>query len=541
MDSVSCFLDSKNNITWFKGDSKEVKACETLHYALNYLITLNELYDITVYTPLNDSGEKIIHDLMMAGCVVLAKSNRIPKFVDDLHGKKKMMVYNATKKNISDMAVSWQGKGIIHLINSVNICEYAPDSADDVRFCVEWFKLHCGGADKVSGAAYAFDAFKKTVDFSSFPTLPEDLYNTLSAGIVGGWNYINPVYEGKVVENITVLDKNSMYADFLRHCYLPFGLPVNSPVINTDSELLDYIHELPRDKFVFIDADIKLFSLKPGCYPFITDTRTHLFPPNKYLSDTGVVNPFDKDSTPEYMPIEVVLTAPEYKLMAECYDYELTKVNQVITFNAAADMFKRYIDTFYAEKAAAADSPAARYCAKKCLTSVLGKFCKPLQFEVTLYSIDRDNPDSLTSEIVYQPTKGSYLPVYVAAVSLARVDIIRDAISCGAGFCYSDTDSLHITGEVPEDLPISNDLGCFKIESEASRAIYIKRKAYILQLEVSGEYKIKIAGMQGATAEWLNNQLTGGNIGLSELRAGFHFTAPDNHGELLEFTFHADI
>lgn len=552
-----CYLSTDFEVSDFSGG--ESKKFDDLHAALNYLIQLTAAADIVCYTLLNEIGETILHDMLSAGCEVYAKKDGIPKFFDDLDKIPRGMVYNATSKNISDIGIKWIKRGgKLHLINAVNICEYAPDSPEDVGNCLKWYRANCSPDYAVSGASYAFGVFRRMVNQSRFPALPDSIFETLQAGIVGGWNYVNKA--GEVVKNVTTLDKNSMYADFLRNSYLPYGLPVQVGSIETPEELMEYADNLPADKFSFIDFDACLLDLKEGAFPFLTDTRTHLFNPTKYLTSTAVVNKFmttgyvklpfaQTGLTPEeyeqrhnIKPVRFVLTVPEFNLMRECYTVHITAINAVLEFSADNTIFRDFVDNFYSLKAAANDDKCARYCAKKCLTSVLGKFCKNKQFEITLYRLPEGDQDGLQSEITYQATKGSYLPIYVATVSLARVAIINDAMRCGSeSFCYSDTDSLHITGATPDGLPVGAGLGEYKIEHKSSRAIYIKHKAYILQDAETGAYTVHVAGMQRATAAWLADGLKTGAIDLAEVKAGYNFDAPDNHGEILHFGFHADL
>ena len=42
----------------------------------------------------------------------------------------------------------------------------------------------------------------------------------------GGFTYLNPIYKEKDVENITVLDVNSLYPSVMYEKKLPFGEPI---------------------------------------------------------------------------------------------------------------------------------------------------------------------------------------------------------------------------------------------------------------------------------------------------------------------------
>ncbi|MGN1371248.1 MAG: DNA polymerase [Candidatus Coprovivens sp.] len=47
------------------------------------------------------------------------------------------------------------------------------------------------------------------------------LIKILDKVINGGFTYLNPIYKEKIVENINVLDVNSLYPSVMQYCKMP--------------------------------------------------------------------------------------------------------------------------------------------------------------------------------------------------------------------------------------------------------------------------------------------------------------------------------
>ena len=59
-----------------------------------------------------------------------------------------------------------------------------------------------------------------------FPTLDYKLDEDLRKSYKGGFTYLNPIYKEKDVENVTILDVNSLYPSVMYEKSLPFGEPI---------------------------------------------------------------------------------------------------------------------------------------------------------------------------------------------------------------------------------------------------------------------------------------------------------------------------
>lgn len=83
---------------------------------------------------------------------------------------------------------------------------------------------------KMTIGSNALTDFKNIISKSKFshlfPLLDYDIDKDLRKSYKGGFTYLNPIYKEKNVENITVLDVNSLYPSVMYEKQLPFGEPL---------------------------------------------------------------------------------------------------------------------------------------------------------------------------------------------------------------------------------------------------------------------------------------------------------------------------
>ena len=68
---------------------------------------------------------------------------------------------------------------------------------------------------------------------------------------------------------------------------------------------------------------------------------------------------------------------------------------------------------------------------------------------------------------------------------------------------YTDTDSAYVSGPLPSDLVSETELGKFKLEYIAKRAVFLGPKFYILELE-DGGLVVKVKGLNSAIRSTLS-------------------------------------
>ena len=124
----------------------------------------------------------------------------------------------------------------------------------------------------------------------------------------------------------------------------------------------------------------------------------------------------------------------------------------------------------------------------------------------------------------YEKTPG-YIPIGAAITSYARRFTIKAAQANyygpdNPGFCYSDTDSLHVSGIRPEDLRgieiDSKKYCCWKLESQWDEGYFTRQKTYIEHVThedgepVEPYLNIKCAGMPDRCKDLFKLSLDGG-------------------------------
>ena len=126
----------------------------------------------------------------------------------------------------------------------------------------------------------------------------------------------------------------------------------------------------------------------------------------------------------------------------------------------------------------------------------------------------KDCNDKLSFRTVEQPDSkiGGYIAVGAAITSYARNFTIRAAQKNYDNFCYSDTDSIHCTGDKKDAKGIKTDATafcCWKIESEFDSARFVRQKTYVEHTikddgdPVEPYFSIKAAGMPKASKDIL--------------------------------------
>lgn len=341
---------------------------------------------------------------------------------------------------------------------------------------------------KMTAASNALNSYKKMVgkkEFDAyFPKLDITIDNDCRHAYRGGWVYVNPAYQDKIVGSGRVYDVHSMYPSIMHDYPLPYGTP-----IYYDGK---YEHD---DLYpMFIECISCCFKLKEGHYPSIQLKGSTRFIETEYITETG-----DE-------PQLLYLTSVDHELLFFNYDvYNITYVCGY-KFRQKVGMFTQYIDYWYGIKQECDSNGNAglRQIAKLMLNSLYGKFgTNPLKGSKVPYY---DEVNDIVRYKRPQPeiTEPMYVPVAAFITAWARDKIIRAAVACGDKFAYADTDSVHIVGDIEPDIPIHDSaLGYFGLESAFERAKFHRAKCYIEEWH-DGEILIenkKCAGLPKAAKE----------------------------------------
>jgi len=316
-----------------------------------------------------------------------------------------------------------------------------------------------------------------------FPLLDRDLDDWIRRAYRGGWTYVNPKYQGKLL-NVegSVWDVNSMYPAVMRHSSYPIGEPV--ALAAGQLALKSHPHTIIG---ALIDAHIK-----PGRLPMIQVKGDARFDPVTYQLHAEAI---------EWYGTEI-----DWKLLHEQYDIEVHEWIGGFAFRGARGLFDRYIDKWMEVKATS--TGGMRTQAKFQLNNLWGRFAiNPLRAG-RLPSIDEAGVVryGLTPQEYDEP---AYTPVGVWTTSYARDRVIRAAQSFGDRFLAADTDSCHVIGTNPGTLEVHDTkLGAWKREAIFDQATYLRAKAYAERITEGDQQHVEahVAGLprillQGARVE----------------------------------------
>ena len=306
-----------------------------------------------------------------------------------------------------------------------------------------------------------------------FPKLDRDLDDWIRQAYRGGWTYVNPKYQGKILEGTgSVWDVNSMYPAVMRQSSYPIGPPVR--LAPGQQELEGYPHTIVG---ALLDA-----SIKPGRLPMIQVKRDARYNPVEYQI--------------EVRGIEWYGTEVDWRLLLEQYDVTIHEWIAGFAFRGIRGLFDRYIDKWMEVKEKS--EGGMRTQAKFQLNNLWGRFAiNPLRAG----RLPIIGPDGA---VKYEPTpqvydEPCYTPVGVWTTSYGRDRVIRAAQSFGERFLAADTDSTHVLGVDPGELEVHETrLGAWKCEAIFERATYLRAKAYaeqIVHADGTTEVEAHVAGL----------------------------------------------
>ena len=185
---------------------------------------------------------------------------------------------------------------------------------------------------KMTIGSNALIDFKNIISKSKFshlfPLLDYDIDKDLRKSYKGGFTYLNPIYKEKDVENITVLDVNSLYPSVMYEKQLPFG----EPLFFNGKYQDDKVYNL------YIQMITCSFNIKKNKIPTIQIKNNLNYRSNEYLETTnGEI-------------VCLVLTSIDLKLFLEQYDvFELEYVCGW-KFKSLKGIFTNYIDKWINRK-----------------------------------------------------------------------------------------------------------------------------------------------------------------------------------------------
>lgn len=330
--------------------------------------------------------------------------------------------------------------------------------------------LFTEGLTKITQGSNALWDYKEIIGKKNFkrwfPVLPPEIDAFCRKSYKGGATQVHKIFANQDIGCGITLDVNSMYPWAMYEMFLPFGEPIY------------YTGKYRQDKLypLYIQKLACSFELKEGYIPTIQLKHSGLFRGTDFLesSDGNIV--------------ELTLTSVDLKLFLDHYNVYNVSWISGYKFMQSKNMFKEYIDKWYAIKAQATKdgNKGLRQIAKDMMNSLSGKFgLRPeVQEKIPYYE------DKLKFKLGEVEQRDSiYVPVVSFITSYGRDKALRSAQKNYDRFIYMDTDSLHLVGtELPTNLDIdSTKLGWWDLERVWVRGYFIRAKTYIEEESVSRE------------------------------------------------------
>lgn len=330
--------------------------------------------------------------------------------------------------------------------------------------------LFAEGLTKITQGSNALWDYKEIIGKKNFkrwfPVLPSEIDAFCRKSYKGGATQVHKIFANQDIGCGITLDVNSMYPWAMYEMFLPFGEPIY------------YTGKYRQDKLypLYIQKLSCSFELKEGYIPTIQLKHSGLFRGTDFLesSDGNIV--------------ELTLTSVDLKLFLDHYNVYNVSWISGYKFMQSKNMFKEYIDKWYAIKAQATKdgNKGLRQIAKDMMNSLSGKFGLRSEVQEKIPYYD----EKLRFKLGEVEQRDSiYVPVVSFITSYGRDKALRSAQKNYDRFIYMDTDSLHLAGtELPTNLDIdSTKLGWWDLEKVWVRGYFIRAKTYIEEESVSRE------------------------------------------------------
>lgn len=338
---------------------------------------------------------------------------------------------------------------------------------------------------KMTAGANALYDFKQGFDKKQwerlFPILDYDA--EIRESYKGGFTYVNPKYQNKILGKGFVYDVNSIYPWIMYEKDLPFGMGISFEGEYKEDAVFNLYVQYLRCTF----------KLKENFIPTIQLKSNYFFKGTEYLKDSG------------NQEVTLCLTSIDLKLFFKHYDVENLEYFGGWKFQSTNTLFKTYVDKWTEKKIEAkqANNKSQYTLAKLMLNSLYGKFGLNPNVSNSYPYLENDIVKYGLHES--ESRKPLYIPVATFVTAYAREFIIVQAQNNYDIFAYADTDSLHlITDNEPKNI-LTDDykLGYFKKESEFIKAKFIRAKCY-METDARGKSQVTIAGMKSSIHQYVN-------------------------------------
>lgn len=361
-----------------------------------------------------------------------------------------------------------------------------------------------------------YEGYKKLMPNIYTIKIDKELYGAENAGLyvrnayAGAWCYVPPGKAGKLQRNGKTFDVNSLYPSMM-HSESGNKYPVGIPVFWKGEEIPPEAKR--EDTFYFIRVSMR-FRLKSGKLPFLHVRRSYLYDSTENLASSEIEGIGDFN-------LIFTFTEMDWGLVREHYDLYDLEILDGCFFPALVGIFDDYINKYREIKMTS--KGGKRLLAKLYLNNLYGKLATSTNSSFKIAY--EKTPGVLGFRTIHEQEKiPGYIPCGAAITSYARNFTIRAAQlnyhgDDKDGFCYADTDSVHMTGSEVEGITEHpTAFCCWKKETEWDFAYFTRQKTYIEHItERDGErvepyYNITCAGLPVRSKEYMEMSLEAENL-----------------------------
>lgn len=321
----------------------------------------------------------------------------------------------------------------------------------------------------------------------------------------GGYCYLTPEKAGKLLGKGVTLDVNSLYP-YKMHSMSRERYPVGIGIF-CKGELPKKIKD---DPLVYYFIRIKCrFHVKHGFLPFIQIKNNCHYKSTEHLTTSDIKEDgkykdsyVDLDGSVKPAIVDMVLTKDDYELFLDHYDTIGLQEIEYLYFNTDTGMFDDYVDQW--AKVKQNNTGAKRGIAKLFSNNLYGQFAKSTDSSFKVAYLNEDGIVKFR-RVEQQKKRPGYIACGSAITAKARRYTITHAQlnyhGDRPGFCYSDTDSVHmdITADKIEYFDLDKKAyGFWDLELEWEHAYFARQKTYIesyMNKDGHTAYKLTCAGM----------------------------------------------
>ena len=331
----------------------------------------------------------------------------------------------------------------------------------------------------------------------------------------GGYSYVNPKIQGKVVGYGCVADYNSLYPSVMT--VMDYNYPIGAPMWHEGPPTPKLLEKIEKANLYFYIKFSCRFYLKKNFLPTIQIKGDIRYRGNEWLQSSDIIidgvqyaSVEDNDKIILTNNVTLTLSMTDWKLFTEHYHILDLKIQGLCIFYTSNTIYNDYIEKYRQIKENS--EGAERTLAKLYSNNLYGQEAKSV---ISSYKIPyiKDTGILGFNSVYAEEKQPGFIARGAAITSYARFTEINFLQANYKHFLYADTDSGHFSckpEQVKGAIIDSKKYGCIKIEKEFDKAIFARQKTYVEHViredekDVEPYHSITCAGMGSVCKEMLS-------------------------------------